>query len=167
MSETYPEPDGTQTTGHAGSETSRDRATSERDSGTTTERQHTVLLLLGQQGSYGMTVAELRERTGLHHGQASSALTNLHRSNRIDRLTETRDRCKVYVLPQHVNARAVEAPGRTKANRPVTSASPRMTWSLSGDERQALVALKADMAAGAIPRMWAVRMVIEALEVRS
>jgi len=166
MSETYPEPGDTQTTGHAGSETSRDRATSERDSGKTGERGRTVLHLLGQQGSYGMTVAELRGYTDWHHGQASSALTNLHLSNQIDRPTETRDRCKVYVLPQHVNARPVEAPGRTKANQP-SIPGPRMTWSLSGDERQALVALKADMAAGAIPRMWAVRMVIEALEVRS
>ena len=56
-------------------------------------------------GGAGLTVAELREDTGWHHGVASSALSSLHASGKIVRLKAKRDRCHVYVAPQHAGTR--------------------------------------------------------------
>lgn len=56
-------------------------------------------------GSRGVTWRELAATYGIHHGQASSALSNLHRSGAIVRLAETRDRCGVYVTPGNVYER--------------------------------------------------------------
>lgn len=126
----YPEPGGQEhTAGHSGSDTSRERATTERNEGVVAARQMETLRFLGRdttglggrvmRGRWeGLTVKELVERTGWHHGQASSTLSTLHKGGRIERLATTRDRCKVYVLPEYVNGRATEKPGRTKANQP-------------------------------------------------
>lgn len=110
----YPEPDGTATSGHAGTETSRQRAVEERDLGITAVRQRYVLERLGVVGDYGITVQDLRERTNWHHGQASATLSNLHKSGRIECLDEKRNRCHVYVLPENVEGRVTRAPGHVK-----------------------------------------------------
>jgi hypothetical protein len=111
----YPEPGGQQhTMGHSGSETSRDRAVMEANDGTATARQRFVLRRAGLLPEYGVTVKELREATGWHHGKASSVLSTLHLDGRLARLRLARDRCKVYVLPEHVNGRETEEHGRNK-----------------------------------------------------
>lgn len=108
------------TSGWSGSSTSKARAvTADRD-GTTSERQATVIRYLAAMGSSGVTVAELRQYTGWHHGQASGVLSVLHKESVIARLSESRQRCKVYVLPENVNGRDTEPHGR----KPHASTSP-------------------------------------------
>ncbi len=63
-----------------------------------------------------MTWRELAEALGTHHGGASSVLSVLHKENRVSRLAETRDRCKVYVHPDFVNERPTERPGRNASS---------------------------------------------------
>lgn len=109
------------TSGWSGSETSQARASQEDHDGTTSERQRDVLVVLGARGYWGVTVSELREHTNWHHGKASSALTALHIGGKIARLTEVRNRCKVYVLPQHVGDREVEQPRRNRSAAEVLS----------------------------------------------
>jgi len=89
------------TVGHAGSATSERRA-ARQPAG---KNQKIVLQDLDSNGSFGMTVKEVREATGWHHGTASGCLSNLHKGGQIARLTEERGDCQVYVLPQHVNNR--------------------------------------------------------------
>jgi hypothetical protein len=73
-----------------------------------------VISALEVRGSTGVTVVDMRRMFSWHHGQASSALTNLHKAGRIVRLAEKRDRCKVYVLPEHVLGRTTEEMGHNK-----------------------------------------------------
>lgn len=102
----YPEPGGQESTaGHSGSETSRERAVSEARGKIVQRRQQRVLGLLHVQQTDGLTVVDLRDITGWHHGQASSTLSTLHQRGIIERLTERRDKCLVYVLPEYVGER--------------------------------------------------------------
>lgn len=100
------------TSGWSGSSTSRERAVRADKDGATTERQSRVIGLLSSQGHFGLTWRELSDLTGWHHGSATGVLSVLHLSGRVDRLSETRHRCKVYVLPMFVNGRSTEAHGR-------------------------------------------------------
>lgn len=109
------------TQGHSGTKTSRERAVSEVASGAAGARQTAVLSHLDHLGEYGITVKEVRERTGWHHGQASAALTNLHIAGKIVRLTEVRDRCMVYVMPNYVAGRTVSPYVPQRRNRPSVS----------------------------------------------
>lgn len=56
----------------------------------------------------------MSSQTGWHHGQASGVLSVLHKAGRVVRLREVRGRCKVYVLPQFADGRAVEAHGNRR-----------------------------------------------------
>jgi hypothetical protein len=103
------------TSGWSGSETSMERAMDADADGTTSERQAVVLRHLGFCGPTGATWKELAEGTGWHHGQASGALSVLHKEGRIARLTERRSRCQVYVLPSYVNDRDTAPHGRRRA----------------------------------------------------
>lgn len=105
------------TSGWSGSETSRQRAESDDSSGTTAQRQRQILELAVMRGSRGITVAEVRSILGLHHGQASGPLSVLHKEGVLQRLTETRERCKVYVANDFVQGRETEAPGRTRGTQ--------------------------------------------------
>jgi hypothetical protein len=98
------------TTGHAGSETSKQRALDEVTSGTASRRQRYVLILAQRAKEKGITVAELRD-SNLHHGRVSGALSVLHKVGKLARLTETRGKCKVYCLPEFVNGRPTESHG--------------------------------------------------------
>jgi len=60
---------------------------------------------LEERGGLGLTWRELAGSAGLHHGQASGALSNLHRSGVVARLQMQRGGCGVYVLQEHVNGR--------------------------------------------------------------
>lgn len=103
--------------GHAGSETSRDRAVSADADGRTANLQHRVLGLLAEHGQTGATWTEVAGALGLHHGSASSALSTLHKAGFAARLTEVRNQCKVYVLAEYVNEREVETPGQSSTTR--------------------------------------------------
>lgn len=110
----YPEPDGTATAGWSGSDASRERARDEAADGTVQKRQREVLAIMRVAVGYGVTVKELRDTTGWHHGQASSVLSSLHKAGLIDRLAQKRMRCHVYVLPEHVNGRDTQPFGRKR-----------------------------------------------------
>lgn len=99
------------TSGHAGTDTSRDRALAEDQDGTTADRQRRTMGALFDAVHYGRTWRELAAVTGLHHGSASSSLSILHKEGKIARLTETRDRCKVYVHLDYVEGRPTEPYG--------------------------------------------------------
>jgi len=98
--------------GWSGSNTSKDRADAADGSGVTSWRQSAAIAALYVAGSEGMTWQELGSVMGWHHGTASGLLSVLHKDSRIARLTEARDRCKVYVHLDYVGGRDVEAHGR-------------------------------------------------------
>lgn len=113
----YPEPDGEgRTSGWSGTDTSHERAQSADAGGVTRIRQIQTLNCAVAAGLHGVTVKDLRETTGLHHGQASSILSVLHKEERLLRLTERRDRCHVYIHPRFQNGRETQPHGRNKVN---------------------------------------------------
>lgn len=65
-------------------------------------RLREVLYTVGTSQDYGATWRDIARMLNLHHGQASGALSNLHRRGFIARLTEKRDRCSVYVTNRFV-----------------------------------------------------------------
>lgn len=102
------------TSGFSGTDTSEARAVERDTTGKTLSSQNDTLKYLHDAGDNGMTVSELRAKTGWHHGIASSSLTNLHGADKIARLEEKRNRCHVYVHPDFVNGRATQPKGRNK-----------------------------------------------------
>ena len=109
MSGAYPDGSG----GWSGADTSRDRAEHERDSGELSHRLAVVLAHLHKERQGGMTWKELADLTGWHHGQVSSALTNLHKQGLVFTLRRRRGNCHPYVhaewlpywFPNEVNLR--------------------------------------------------------------
>lgn len=110
----YPDEDGTMTGGWSGSETSHERAKSEAASGTLQQRQQEVLNMVARKRFAGATWREVSSTLGLHHGQASGALSNLHKGGRLVRLTQKRGKCAIYVYPDYVEGRSVAPYGRRK-----------------------------------------------------
>lgn len=104
-----------QNSGHSGSDTSRERAEWDDADGTTSARQSQVLRLLELRATRGATWSEVATELGLHHGAASGALSNLHKTGRILRLAEKRNRSKVYVLPRFLTQRQTEPYGTTNS----------------------------------------------------
>ena len=131
----YPEPGGQEfTQGHSGTDTSRERAIREATDGTAKHRQSTALRLAQVFRITGITVKDLREMSNIHHGQASSALSVLHKEGRLARLAETRDRCKVYVLPEYVGERTTEPFGRGVPEGQVSAEAVRELMAQAWDE---------------------------------
>ena len=103
------------TSGHSGTDTSKERALVADRSGKTALRQAQALNLLSERTYQGITWKELSEVTGLHHGTASGVLSVLHKAGRIARLRESRNGCKVYVDLRCINGRQIETQGRKKS----------------------------------------------------
>lgn len=99
--------------GFSGSEASEQRARSEDASGVTSARQRAVLRRVEGAGFMGRTWREIGQELGLHHGQASASLSNLHKTGRIARLKMTRQRCSIYVGLSEVHDRDTSPPGQT------------------------------------------------------
>jgi len=99
------------TSGWSGSETSRERALDLDRKGITIKRQALVLSDLLVLGKYGVTWKEL-DRHFNHHGITTNLLSVLHKSGAIERLSESRNRCLVYVLPEFTYGRETQAHGR-------------------------------------------------------
>jgi hypothetical protein len=110
-------PYGQKGSGWAGSETSRERAEREDAMGITGKRQAQVFALLAQHTNDGMTVKEVEDALSIGHGPASSALTHLHRAERVVRLQERRMNQQVYVLRGYAEGRA-ESPYRPRLAKP-------------------------------------------------
>ena len=100
------------TAGYSGSDTSEESARREALDGTVEDRQRVAVRMLTRALTTGLTVAEFREATGLHHGKASSTFTTLHKEAHVARLLERRGNYAVYVLPEFVNGRETAAQGR-------------------------------------------------------
>jgi hypothetical protein len=104
----YPELPYAGTSGYQGSDTSESRARRDDKDGTTGKRQAEVIKALKKASFRGLTWKELSEVTGWHHGQASGALSVLHKTSQIARLADTRNRCKIYVDLLSVGGRKIE-----------------------------------------------------------
>ena len=108
------------TSGWSGSSTSKARAVTADASGVTASREKYTLSALRSAGARGLTYQELGSIFGWHHGKSSGVLSCLHKTDQICRLAdERRNRCAVYVIPQHVQGRPVASHGR---NDPVGDA---------------------------------------------
>lgn len=82
----------------ADSDTSRDRARHEDETGITTARQRAILDFLSDKPA-GLNWRELGSMLELHHGQISGALSVMHRDGRVYQLTTKRNNCHVYIHP--------------------------------------------------------------------
>jgi hypothetical protein len=100
------------TSGWSGTETSKDRAVTADRSGETSKRQRQTIRTLKVQTTWGITWKELSEIMGWHHGTSSGVLSVLHKADKIARLREKRDKCRVYVLKEYVNGRETDSQGR-------------------------------------------------------
>lgn len=101
------------TSGWSGSDTSKERAEWNDNSGVTSRNHKTALELLHFKKADGLTWAELAAITQWHHGTSSGVLSVLHKEGVIARLSEVRrNRCKVYVHPDYVLGRTTDAHGR-------------------------------------------------------
>lgn len=107
------------TSGFSGTDTSRERAEHDDEEGLTTARQRGILALLRMRAHRGATWKEAARLLDKHHGQVSGALSNLHQGGRIARLTERRDRCRVYVLPEFVAGRPTDGYGSKRSGHRV------------------------------------------------
>ena len=102
------------TSGWSGTDTSKERTLSNDTSGKTSDNQEYTLRWLYERGAQGITWKELSERTGWHHGTSSGVLSVLHKAERIYRLKERRQGCRVYVYngPDYLNGREHDMQGR-------------------------------------------------------
>jgi hypothetical protein len=123
----YPDGGDTRTSGWSGSDTSRDRARRDDTTGATNDRQAAVLRYLRMKRIDGATWKELADHFEWHHGQASGALSNLHKAGLIARLTETRDRCAVYVIPSLVAGRPATSYRTRRPSLPLDDAAAVLT----------------------------------------
>jgi len=102
------------TSGWSGTDTSEERAKTSDSKGKTSDIQAYALRSLYGRGPRGLTWKELSEQTGWHHGTSSSVLSVLHKAERIYRLKERRDGCRVYVYngPDYLDGREHDMQGR-------------------------------------------------------
>jgi hypothetical protein len=98
--------------GEAGHQTSTDMREAEATSGKAAHRQAGALAEVDDAEFHGATWAEVAKARGWHHGQASSALSTLHRRGLIARLEASRDGCGIYVTPEYVHGRPTVPQGR-------------------------------------------------------
>lgn len=94
--------------GHSGTDTSKERADQQDKTGKTKNMQLTTLELLRQRTFIGITWHELARELNIHHGTASGVLSNLHKGGLIVRLAMRRGRSKIYVLPEWIEYRAID-----------------------------------------------------------
>lgn len=104
------------TSGWAGSEASKQRQMMLDETGETGKRQQAVMRELRNAGTYGAIWRDIALALDIHHGQASAALSVLHREGLIARLDEKRNKCSVYVLPEFVNGRSTCDAMKTQAS---------------------------------------------------
>lgn len=129
------------TSGWSGSETSFERAINDDLSGTTSDRQIQAINELGWAGSIGLTWKELAQSLKLHHGQASGVLSVLHKTGIIERLTDRRNKCAIYVLPEYVDGRQTASHANTKAssdNNKIISALKYIEFSFNKNQMSLL-----------------------------
>jgi ribosomal protein S25 len=109
-------PYGSTGSGHAGNDTSKERQVREDAAGLTVQRQQAALDAVTESGAKGITSGELENLLGIGHGQASSALSHLHRAGRVKRIKERRMKQELYVLQGYVYGRP-ESPYNPRPQR--------------------------------------------------
>lgn len=126
---------------------SRDRALNELETGLLSERQQRVLRELERIGREGATWVELGERLGLHHGQISGVLSNLHKKGLVFALTKTVNGCHPYIYfaysdwyrdIERTDTPAETAAGRRKRALDEVLAAARQVVTFDGTERDSL-----------------------------
>lgn len=100
------------TSGWSGTDTSEERAKENDTYGKAAQTQAFVYRYLLWHQTNGGTWKEIADASGWHHGTVSGALSVLHKEGKIARLTERRNRCRVYVHPAYVNERDTDSQGR-------------------------------------------------------
>lgn len=100
---------------------SKNRAINEVTSGKLTERQNQVLQVLDEAGADGLTWHVCGEILGLHHGQISGALSNLHGCGEVFTLNQLLKGCHPYV---HRKYRSDWAP-EERCDEPVKTVSTK------------------------------------------
>lgn len=133
------------TSGYArGSVASEDRARTEDADGTTSARQRAVLAYVGFRGAHGATWREVANALELHHGQASAALSVLHKEERLVRLVERRGgRSQIYVTPGFVLDRDT-APHKSRLGvDDLPADDPRRWWGPEPDHDDGAPTFKA------------------------
>lgn len=95
-------PYGRKGSGYSGSSASKRRQKDEDETGVTGFRQVAIFKTIAGFRGQGMTTGEVERVHKVGHGQASGALTLLHRRGAVVRLAERRNRQHVYVLPEFV-----------------------------------------------------------------
>lgn len=76
--------------------------------------QGQILEQVAATGADGLTAAEARAVFGKHHGAVSGAMSVLHATGKIERLSERRSNYKIYIDPAHVGNRRTESQGRVR-----------------------------------------------------
>lgn len=111
------------TTGHSGSDTSRERAEREAAGGAAAYRQGRILDMLANAGTIGLTYIEIADKLGKRGGAVTGALSSMHKAGQIAALKyDRRNGCGVYVLPEHVISRITRPHNE---NKPQAVAAPR------------------------------------------
>lgn len=110
----YPEPDGSETGGWSGSDSSRERAVRDEQSGRAQHRREQAWEIVRLGGLHGATWKEVATALNCHHGSASGALSNLHKIGKVERLKDRRGGAAIYVLPHAVNGRETARFGRSR-----------------------------------------------------
>jgi hypothetical protein len=98
---------------------SKQRAKREAQDGTRSQRHKKIAKLLEWSGAEGATWKQLGQSLGLHHGQISGALSNMHKNGEVFTLVEQRDRCHPYV---HIKYRDCYEPSQ-RYDEPVKTAN--------------------------------------------
>ena len=109
-----------QTTGSVDRPASRDRAQREANDGTAADRALQILNILTHEPR-GLTWGEVADRLGLHHGQASGALSNLHKTGRVFMLRTKRGKahpyCHAHFRDAYPEAERFDTPAQTHAGK--------------------------------------------------
>lgn len=101
MSQAFVPYDGT--AGWSGTDTSKQRAVDNVNSGRELNNQQLALHLLKEAGTNGLTWKELATKTNWHHGTASGVLSVLHKEGAAARRIFTRKNCKIYIHQDYKN----------------------------------------------------------------
>jgi DNA-binding CsgD family transcriptional regulator len=99
------------TSGHSPADTSQARAQYLDASGITGSVQAIAYEAVVAAGYMGMTQKEIAACANLSNRTVSSALTNLHKSGHLARLSQARSGSKIYIHPREIDGRQTENPG--------------------------------------------------------
>jgi DNA-binding MarR family transcriptional regulator len=113
------------TGGWSGTETSKARAEDDKKSGRLSQRQQDVLRALYDQPE-GLIWSEIADALRLHHGQASGALSNLHKAGLVFQLVTPRDKCLPYVHSRYKHLHDQRRDKPTTNKRGISSKNQHM-----------------------------------------